>query len=112
MQDHIDETDGTPEWAKRMFRRLRTIRAWMLILLLILGLPIMCIYQIYSAIMYGEVWKVDLHRSVQWVSYAENPTLFVFGLVLAIGILIVWAMGLALYHRIRRIPEHFKVPAK
>ena len=105
MRNPSDETDGTPEWAKRMFRCLKNIRAGLLVIFLILGLPIISSYQLYSAIMYGQVWRVGLHRSIRWVSYAENPTLFVIGLVLAIGMLVVWGMGLSIYHRIRRPPQ-------
>jgi len=108
MPEPIDETDGTPEWAKCMFRRLRAVRAGVFLISLIVGLPIMCGYQIYQALVAGQVWRLTLRRSSEAVRYAEEPVHFMFGLALAVGFLIVWGMGLALYHRVRRVPAHFR----
>lgn len=111
MPEPMDETDGTPEWAKRMFRRLRVVRTGAFFIFLIMGLPIMCGYQIYQALAAGQVWRLTLRRSSEAVRYAEEPVHFILGLALAISLLIVWGMGLALYHRVRKVPKHFKRPA-
>lgn len=47
MPEPIDQTDETPEWEKRMFRNLRMTRAGIVVILFVIGLPIMCGYQIY-----------------------------------------------------------------
>lgn len=106
MPEPIDETDGTPEWAKRMFRRRQMIRTGALILFLGIGLPVMCSYQIYQALATGQVWRFMSPRRM--VSYAEEPALFIVSLVLAVGLLAMWGMGLAFYHRVRRVPEHLR----
>ena len=107
MQEPIDETDGTPAWAKAMFRRWQAIRTSILVLMTMVGLPLIGGYELYRAVFHGQVWRITLGRSCGLVSFADEPVHFTFGVALAIFLLVIWGMGLALYHRFRRIPEQW-----
>jgi hypothetical protein len=111
MQEPIDETDGTPEWAKRFFRRAENWRPVLGVVLFAVVMPIMSLYQAYSAFSSGEVWRFGT-RSSRVVTYAEDPVQFGIGLAVAVVMLMVWVVAIAMYHRVRKIPERFKKPVR
>lgn len=72
-----DETDGTPEWAKRMFISLRKARWYLILFLLFVGFPAYGAYRLFEAVTRGQMWH---ERSERWISYANDPARFLLEL--------------------------------
>lgn len=69
-----DETDGTPEWAKRMFKKLRKARWHLLVFLFFIGVPAFGAYRLVEVAATGQIWN---ERSDRWISYSSDPGRFV-----------------------------------
>jgi hypothetical protein len=65
----VDETEGTPEWAKRMFCRLRSARWRFVTFMFFVVLPAFGAYSLVQAAIRGEVWY---ERSDRWISYSAE----------------------------------------
>jgi hypothetical protein len=65
-----DETDGTPEWAKRMFRSLSAARWRFVVYMFFVILPAFGGLRLLQAAVRGEVWH---ERSDKWISYSAEP---------------------------------------
>jgi len=81
-----DESDGTPEWAKRMFRRLRRLRAYLVLFMLFVGLPAYSLYQTSQAILHDRIW-VNRPGPSRWITFAEDPGRF--SLEVAVALLVI-----------------------
>lgn len=89
-----DETDGTPEWAKRMFKKLRKARWHLLVFLFFIGVPAFGAYRLVEAAATGRVWH---ERNDRWISYSSDPGRFL--LEIAVWIIAVIAPVLFLFAR-------------
>ncbi len=68
-----DEPDGTPEWAKRMFRHLRAARWRFVVYMFFVILPAFAAFRLLQAALRGEAWH---ERSDRWISYSVEPRAF------------------------------------
>ncbi len=74
-----DETDGTPEWAKRMFKSLRKARWRLLVFMFFIGVPAFGAYRLVEAFVTGQVWH---ERSDRWICYSSDPGRFMLEVVI------------------------------
>jgi hypothetical protein len=73
MAEPTDETDGTPEWAKRMFGKLRMARWYLLLFMFFVAVPVYAAYQLFEAAILGQIWN---EKSDQWISFSSDPGRF------------------------------------
>jgi hypothetical protein len=81
-----DETDGTPEWAKRMFAQLRNARWYLILFTLFVAVPAYGAYRLFEAATLGRIWH---ERSDRWISYASDPNRFLLevgGYLIAVSV--------------------------
>jgi uncharacterized membrane protein len=74
-----DETDGTPDWAKRMFKSVRKARWRLLVFLFFIGVPAFGTYRLGEAVTTGRVWH---ERSGRWITYSSDPGRFLLEIAL------------------------------
>jgi len=85
MAEPCDETDGTPEWAKRMFRNLRVARWRLFLAMLFVGLPVYGAYRVWHTAVEGRIWIESGNR---WITYHSEPGRFMLEVgASAIGII-------------------------
>jgi hypothetical protein len=101
-----DETDGTPEWAKRMFRRLRAARWRFVVYMFFVILPAFGAFRLLQATVRGEVWH---ERSDKWISYSAEPGKFLTEIaiwLIAVNAPILFVIFRARYpDRMRRLQD-------
>jgi hypothetical protein len=99
-----DETDGTPDWAKRMFRHLRAARWRFVLFMFFVVLPVFGGFRLLQAAVRAEVWH---ERSDRWISYSAEPGKFLAEIaiwVVALVTPILFVLMRRLYpDRVRRL---------
>lgn len=83
MPEERDETDGTPEWAKRLFGRLRRMRGYAAAFIVFLGGPLYGAYQIWNAILNDRILAITIaSRHSRWITRESDPAWFSLSLAL------------------------------
>jgi hypothetical protein len=97
-----DETDGTPEWVKRMFHLLGAARWRLVVYMFFVILPVFGVFRLGQVVVRGEVWH---ERSDRWISYSAEPRKF----LAEIAVWVIAVLAPILFVIIRsRFPERMQ----